>query len=40
MDEMYATELLGLGTSLTELAVKGTVTAVSNKIKAIKEEKM
>ena len=39
MDEMYATELLGLGTSLTELAVKGTVTAVSNKIKAIKEEK-
>ena len=39
MDEMYATELLGLGTSLTELAVKGTVTTVSNKIKAIKEEK-
>lgn len=39
MDEMYTTELLGLGTSLTELAVKGTVTAVSNKIKAIKEEK-
>ena len=39
MAEMYATELLGLGTSLTELAVKGTVTAVSNKIKAIKEEK-
>ena len=32
-------ELLGLGTSLTELPVKGTVTAVSNKIKAIKEEK-
>lgn len=36
---IYTTELLGLGTALTELAVKGTATAVSSKIKAIKEEK-
>lgn len=39
MEEMYAIELLALGKSLTELAVKGTATAVSSKIKAIKEEK-
>lgn len=39
MDEMLATELAGLGVSLTELAVKGTVTAISTKVKAIKEEK-
>lgn len=39
MNELYTTELLGLGASLTELAVKGTATAVSSKIKAIKEEK-
>ena len=39
MSDLYTTELLGLGTSLTELAIKGTATAVSNKIKAIKEEK-
>lgn len=39
MNEVYTTELLGLGTTLTELAVKGTATAISNKIKAIKEEK-
>nr|WP_315104643.1 hypothetical protein [uncultured Catonella sp.] len=39
MNEMYANELMGLGSSLTELAVKGTVTAISNKIKAIKDEK-
>lgn len=39
MDEIYTTELLSLGTALAELAVKGTVTAVSSKIKAIKEEK-
>lgn len=39
MDEVYATELIGLGTSLTELALKGTATAISNKIKAIKYEK-
>lgn len=39
MNEVYTTELLGLGATLTELAVKGTATAVSSKIKAIKEEK-
>ena len=39
MSDLYTTELLGLGTSLTELVIKGTATAVSNKIKAIKEEK-
>ena len=39
MSDLYTTELLGLGTSLTELAIKGTATAVSDKIKAIKEEK-
>ncbi len=37
MNEIYATELLGLGTALAELAVKAT--AVSSKIRAIKEEK-
>lgn len=39
MNDIYTTELLGLGTALTELAVKGTATAVSSKIKAIKEER-
>ena len=36
MEELYTTELLSLGTTLTELAVKGTATAVANKIKATK----
>ena len=40
MEDMYTSELVGLGVSLTELTVKGTVTAISTKIKAIKEEKM
>ncbi len=39
MDEIYTTGLLNLGTALTEMAVKGTATIVSNKVKAIKEEK-
>lgn len=39
MNDIYTTELLGLGTALTELAVKGTAIAISSKIKAIKEEK-
>lgn len=39
MDELYANELLGLGKSLAELVVKGTATAITNKIKAIKNEK-
>lgn len=39
MNEMYTPELLARGTSLAELVVKGTATAVSSKIRAIKEEK-
>lgn len=39
MNEVYTTELVGLGVSLTELAVKGTATAISSKIRAIKDEK-
>lgn len=39
MGDIYTTELLSLGTSLAELAVKGTATAISGKIRAIKEEK-
>ncbi len=39
MEELYTKELVGLGASLAELAVKGTATAISNKIKAVKEEK-
>lgn len=38
MDTLYTTELIKLGTSLTQLAVKGTVTAITTKVKAIKEE--
>lgn len=40
MNEVYTTELIGLGVSLTELAVKGTATAISSKIKAIKDKRM
>lgn len=36
---VYTSELVNLGKSLAELAVKGTATAVSTKIKAIKDEK-
>ncbi len=39
MDTLYTSELVSLASSLTELAVKGTATAISTKIKAIKEEK-
>lgn len=39
MNEVYGAELIGLGSSLTELAVKGTATAIAAKIKAIKNEK-
>ena len=39
MDSMYAQPLVEMGVSLTELAIKGTATAVTNKIKAIKDEK-
>lgn len=39
METSYTSELLGLAGALTELVVKGTATAVSNKIKAVKDEK-
>ena len=39
MDTIYTSELVALGGSLAELAVKGTATAISTKIKAIKDEK-
>lgn len=37
MDSIYAQPLVEMGVSLTELAIKGT--AVTNKIKAVKDEK-
>lgn len=33
MDIIYTAELVALGTSLAELAVKGTATAASTKVK-------
>ncbi len=39
MDLNYTQPLVEMGVSLTELAVKGTATAVANKIKTVKEEK-
>ncbi len=39
MDAVYMQSLVEMGVSLTELAVKGTATAVNNKIKAVKDEK-
>ena len=36
---IYTSGLISLGKSLAELAVKGTATAVSTRIKAIKNEK-
>lgn len=39
MDPMYAQPIVEMGVSLTELAVKGTATAVANKVKTIKDEK-
>lgn len=39
MDSIYTQPLVEMGVSLTELAIKGTTTAVTNKIKAIKDEK-
>ena len=39
MDSTYAQPLVEMGISLTELAIKGTATAVTNKIKAVKDEK-
>jgi hypothetical protein len=37
MDNLYSTTLVHLGSSLTELAIKGTATAVTSKIRAIKD---
>lgn len=34
INEVYGVELLSLGASLSELAVKGTATAIATKIKA------
>lgn len=39
MSEYATKELINLGITLTQLAVKGTATAVSSKIKSIKNEK-
>ena len=39
MDAMYTQPLVDMGVSLTELAVKGTVSTVSKKIRAAKEIK-
>ena len=39
MDSMHTQPLVEIGVSLTELAIKGTTTAVTNKIKAVKDEK-
>ena len=39
MDPTYTQPLVEMGVSLTELAIKGTATAVTNKIKAVKDEK-
>ena len=35
MDFTYTQPLVEMGVSLTELAIKGTATAVTNKIKAV-----
>lgn len=39
MDTSYAQPLVEMGISLTELAIKGTATAVTNKIESVKDEK-
>ena len=39
MDALYTAELVHLGASLTGLAIKGTATAITSKIRAIKDEK-
>ena len=39
MNDLTMASLVEIGTSLTTLAVKGTVSAVSSKVKAIKMEK-
>lgn len=39
MDDYITKPLVEMGVALTELAVKGTVSAVNKKIRAIKNEK-
>ena len=39
MDVTYSQPLIEMGVSLTQLAIRGTATAVTNKIKTIKDEK-
>ena len=39
MDAMYTQPLVDMGVSLAELAVKGTASAVSKKVRAAKEIK-
>lgn len=39
MGDVYSQPIIEMGVSLTELAIKGTATAVTNKIKTIKDEK-
>ncbi len=39
MDVNYTATIIEMGTSLTSLAVKGTVSAVNSRIRAIREEK-
>lgn len=39
MDFTYTQPLVDMGISLTELAIKGTATAVTNKIRSVKDEK-
>jgi len=39
MDAAYTAALIEMGKSLTELAIKGTASAINNKVKAIKDEK-
>ena len=40
MDATYSQPLIEMGVSLTQLAIRGTATAVTNKIKTIKDELM
>ena len=39
MDEVYTNAMVEMGVSLTELAIKGTASAVNKKIRAIKDVK-
>ena len=37
MESTYSQPLIEMGVSLTELAIKGTATAINNKIKTVKD---